>query len=261
MTKLKTGLAFGAILFALGASGAKAQVGNFGNLPIAGGGAAWAQSTQYGPGAYVQANGNTYQMAAQTAGLCTSNGTGTGPTGSRALLRDGTCTWAYVGPAYATTYPLTGGELVPADTNLPQGLNPASERITTAQLANAVATLALGFTNATSVAAFTATTGQVVPASCGGTQVLLLNGTLTAGAALTTPTATAIEAICPNVPTSWIVKFVNNSSGAFAWTITGGTGVTVTGTATVAQGNTRNFLLTTGTTTGSPSVVLQDLGS
>lgn len=39
------------------------------------------------------------------------------------------------GSQYPSTLPLTGAETVPADTNLTQGLNPASEAITTAQLA------------------------------------------------------------------------------------------------------------------------------
>lgn len=39
------------------------------------------------------------------------------------------------GTQYPTTLPLTGNELVPADTGLPSGLNPASESITTNQLA------------------------------------------------------------------------------------------------------------------------------
>src|ERR1700682_3523822 len=39
------------------------------------------------------------------------------------------------GTQYPSTIPLTGNETVPADTNLAQGLNPASEGITTAQLA------------------------------------------------------------------------------------------------------------------------------
>jgi hypothetical protein len=39
------------------------------------------------------------------------------------------------GTQYPSTLPLTGNETIPADTNLPSGLNPASEAITTGQLA------------------------------------------------------------------------------------------------------------------------------
>lgn len=38
------------------------------------------------------------------------------------------------GTQYPSTIPLTGNETIPADTNLPSGLNPASEAITTTQL-------------------------------------------------------------------------------------------------------------------------------
>ena len=38
------------------------------------------------------------------------------------------------GTQYPTTLPLTGNELIPADTQLPSGLNPQSEAISTAQL-------------------------------------------------------------------------------------------------------------------------------
>ena len=43
------------------------------------------------------------------------------------------------GSQYPSTLPLTGLETIPADTNLLSGLNPASEAITTAQLASASA--------------------------------------------------------------------------------------------------------------------------
>lgn len=42
------------------------------------------------------------------------------------------------GTQYPSTLPLTGAETLPADTNLTQGLNPASEAITTAQMAGYV---------------------------------------------------------------------------------------------------------------------------
>lgn len=44
------------------------------------------------------------------------------------------------GTQYPSTLPLTGNETIPADTNLPSGLNPASEAITTTQLAGFGAT-------------------------------------------------------------------------------------------------------------------------
>ena len=45
------------------------------------------------------------------------------------------------GTQYPSTFPLTGNETVPADTNLTNGQNPASEAITTQQLASLGGTL------------------------------------------------------------------------------------------------------------------------
>lgn len=48
------------------------------------------------------------------------------------------------GTQYPTTVPLTGSETLPADTNLPSGLNPASESISTAQLSQYIGGVAKG---------------------------------------------------------------------------------------------------------------------
>lgn len=53
------------------------------------------------------------------------------------------------GTQYPTTLPLTGNESIPADTNLPSGLNPASESVTTSQIAGYIgASRGTGFRNA-----------------------------------------------------------------------------------------------------------------
>lgn len=64
-----------------------------------------------------------------------------------------------------------------------------------------------------------------------------INGTPTGAAAYTTPTAAEIDAAFPDVATgdSFEVTIVNTSGGANAITVTGGTGVTVKGTAAIAQ--------------------------
>ena len=87
----------------------------------------------------------------------------------------------------AATAPLTGNETLPADTNLPQGLNPASEAITLGQLAT---WLRATVTTNTSTSAATATVAQMAPTAYGQTAIsLLLTGTLSGAANLTTPTA------------------------------------------------------------------------
>ena len=63
----------------------------------------WAQSTGFAIGQYINNNGNIYQ---ETAGACTSLGSGTGPAGFPSgttpetafsnTIADGTCTWKFV---------------------------------------------------------------------------------------------------------------------------------------------------------------------
>jgi hypothetical protein len=76
----------------------------------------------------------------------------------------------------------------------------------------------------------------------------LLTGTPTAAANYTTPTATQLCALFPFVQSSaanlywpWWIK--NTSAGANTITVVGGTGVTITGTATVAQSAVKMFMV------------------
>src|SRR6185312_14110571 len=75
---------------------------------------------------------------------------------------------------------------------------------------------------------------------------LALTGALGAGANATTDTAANIIAAMPSpsVGTTYKLRIINESSGNFAWTIVGGSGVTVTGTATIAQNTWREFMVT-----------------
>lgn len=166
------------------------------------------------------------------------------------------------GSQYPTTLPLTGLETIPADTNLTGGLNPASEAITTLQLSASANILnPVVFGTAINTTGFTATTAQV---DGGKLVVLSLTGTLGAGAALTLPTAAALVAATPGVGVgyTYVIRFINNSSANFAWTITAGTGDTVTGTATVAQNVFREYRVNfTNVTAGSEAVTLQNIGA
>lgn len=160
---------------------------------------------------------------------------------------------------YTTTLPLTGLERIPADTQLSGGASPQSEAITTAQLSTFVAqTLNAGaYSAATNTSGFTATTAQISGAPL---VVLNLTGTLAAAANVTTPTASAIWAAIGNAQAgqSYVLRIINNSSGAYAWTLVGGTGVTVSGTASVAQNVSREWLVTL---TSSTAVTMQNIGS
>lgn len=169
------------------------------------------------------------------------------------------------GTQFPFTIPLTGFELFPADTQLASGQPPQSESISTAQLATFLTVPQVS--TATNTTSFTATAAQVAPAVAGARQVaVLLTGALAAGATLTTPTAAQIAAAIP-VPSvvggtvigeTWLLRFSNESTGAFAWTIAGGTGVTITGSATVPQNGARTYLATLVSAT---SVTLVDQGN
>lgn len=111
-------------------------------------------------------------------------------------------------------------------------------------------------------AATSAATATVPQMSGANDCVLNMTGTLGAGANLTTPTAAAILGALfgPNAPvvgSSWKVRIMNTSGGAFSWTLVGGTGVTVNGTATVAQNTWREFQVTVASAT---TLTMQNVG-
>lgn len=92
------------------------------------------------------------------------------------------------------------------------------------------------------------------------TVVLNLTGTQTGAATVTTPTAVLWIAAIPNLilGNSYILRVINSSSGAFTITVAGGTGVTVNGTATVAQNTWREFIVNFPTAT---TVTMQSIGT
>lgn len=93
--------------------------------------------------------------------------------------------------------------------------------------------------------------------------VLALTGALAAGANATTDTAAAIVAAMASagVGASYKLRVINESSGAFDWTLVGGTGVTVKGTATVAQNTWREFVVSVTAVGSAPAVTLQNVGT
>ena len=165
----------------------------------------------------------------------------------------------------AATAPLTGNETLPADTNLPQGLNPASEAITLGQLAT---WLRATVTTNTSTSAATATAAQMAPTAYGQQAIsLLLTGTLSGAANLTTPTAAQIVAAVPlpvggatgsNVGSSWVIRISNESSGAYAWTLVAGTGITLPASVNIPQYGAKSYLVTIAS---ASSVTFADLGN
>lgn len=74
---------------------------------------------------------------------------------------------------------------------------------------------------------------------------ILLSAVLAGAGAVTLPTVAAIAALLPNpsAATSYKLRIINASSGAFAWTVTTATGWTLSGTMTVAQDTFRDFVV------------------
>lgn len=170
----------------------------------------------------------------------------------------GTITGGYFPGLPVTQPPLSGNEQVPVDTNLPGGQAPQTELL---WVSNIVTSGRNAFSTATNTSAFTATTAQTSGAA---NVTLSLTGTLSAGAAITLPTAALLVAARshPYVGETYRLRIINNSSGAFAWTVTAGTGDTVTGTATVAQSTWREYMVSfTNVTSGSEAVTFQNIGA
>lgn len=92
------------------------------------------------------------------------------------------------------------------------------------------------------------------------TAVLAMTGTLAGGATATLPsTATLITALGGTPGVTYILRLLNESAGAFAWTLAAGdTGTVITGTATMAQNTWREFAVTVVSLT---SVTLQNIGT
>lgn len=163
------------------------------------------------------------------------------------------------GTQYPSTLPLSGYEQAPFDTGYTQGLNPASEAITYAQIAQGnIITLptALSVTARLSVS-------QVV---AGEKLTVILPGVITVSTNLSMPTAANLIAALPSNPPlttaySYLLKFVNTGGaigGGGQWNLVADSGVTITGNTFISPGFSRAYLVTLPTLT---TVGLQDLGN
>lgn len=107
-----------------------------------------------------------------------------------------------------------------------------------------------------------ADTAVLVPTQMSG----LLTGTPTAAANYTTPTATQLCALFPFVGSNatnfhWDIYWKNTSAGANTITAVAGTGVTITGTATVAQNAIKHWMVVLTGCAATPAAQLISLGS
>lgn len=148
----------------------------------------------------------------------------------------------------ASPTPLTGLEQIPVDTQLPY--SPQTAFITTGALQNDVQ-----YNTASNTTAFTATTAQLTGKSL---VILDLTGTLGGAAALTTPTAALLIPAYPLMSSgSYILRIIDRNSATNSWTLTGGTGVTVTG-GTVTFATYRDYVVTSPTST---TVTMTSIGA
>ena len=90
--------------------------------------------------------------------------------------------------------------------------------------------------------------------------VVNLTAVLAGAGTLNSATAAQIVAAIPNavVGQSYTLRIINSSSGAFSWTLTTATGITLTGTMTIANGTWRDFVVTLTTLT---AVTIQSAGT
>lgn len=95
----------------------------------------------------------------------------------------------------------------------------------------------------TASAAATVTAVSMVGADI--VNVIDMTGSIATQQNLTTPSAAALLAAMPfgNTAKSSVLRVKHSGAGAGAWNLTGGTGVTVSGTATIAQTTWREFNL------------------
>jgi hypothetical protein len=161
---------------------------------------------------------------------------------------------AYADNVQKATPPLTGAERVVIDT-----LSPQIVMATTAQIAALANAAQFDYGTNTAAASTTLTAANI----SGGTTEndLAMTGSLTAGANATLPTVAALYAALPaalQVPgATYKLRLLNESSGAFAWTVLTNTGWTLSGTMTIAQTTYRDFIVTIVSATAA---TLQDIG-
>jgi hypothetical protein len=116
----------------------------------------------------------------------------------------------------------------------------------------------VGYTTAANTSGFTATAAEIYSGSF--ETILALTGTLAGAANLTLPTVASLVAAIsnPQVGQTYTLRIINESAGAFAWTVVTDTGWTLNGTMSIAQDTWRDFLVTL---TSLTAATLQNLGT
>jgi hypothetical protein len=127
-------------------------------------------------------------------------------------------------------------------------------------------TLGVGGTGIAQVSQFTSLSGNTPltltgPNMAGAQDVFItLTATLAGAGTLNSATAAQIIAAIPNpqVGMTYNLRIINASGGAFAWTLTTATGITLSGTMSIAQNTFRDFVVSY---TGAGAVTIQSVGT
>lgn len=153
------------------------------------------------------------------------------------------------------------GNIVPPNSTAYFQVAPTSTTAVTISLSNVSnGSVYLGntqYTAAVNTTSFTATAPQVAGAVL---TTLNLTGTLAGAASITLPTAANLIAGIPNagLGTSYRLRIINSSGGAFVWTVVTNTGLTLSGTLTIAQNTWRDFDVIIGS---ASTVTVQAVGT
>ena len=93
----------------------------------------------------------------------------------------------------------------------------------------------------------------------GALTTINMTGALGSSASLSTATAASLLPSIPNVTigTSYALRIINSSTGAFAWNLAANTGISISGTASISQNTWRDFYVTVNS---ASSVALQSIG-
>jgi len=116
---------------------------------------------------------------------------------------------------------------------------------------------ATGYNAVSTASSFTAAATTLAGATL---NYLDLTGTLSTASNITMATAPAILAAVANggLGLSFVLRIINDSSANFAWTVLTNTGITLTGTPTIAQKTWREFVLTA---TSGTTLTMQAVGT
>lgn len=156
---------------------------------------------------------------------------------------------------------ITGGSVITPNSEASYLYTQTGANTVTLTLA-AVGNSGSGLLNTQFNAIATATTFALTGAQMAGALGTYINltGTLAAATNVQSATAAQIVAAIPNatVGGSYEMRIINSSGAAFAWTLTTNTGVTLTGTQTIAQNTWRDYVVTL---TSLTAVTIQAVGT